>query len=134
VPGRPQNEHGSAARAEAPDLAAPDQGLRLVDSRGMYAELIGSIRRECADHLIVFNAEHLRRILAKYATYYNEMRTHVSLGKDAPRARPMERFGDVLAWQAHQVPAAAAPCGRSCVAGSSPQFHSGRKPCTDSPL
>src|ERR1700730_7023998 len=38
-------------------------------------------RRECTDHLIAFNAEHLRRILAKYAIYYNEVRTHVSLGK-----------------------------------------------------
>src|ERR1700730_3243422 len=39
-----------------------------------YAErLIGSVRCECTDHLIAFNAEHLRRILAKYAIYYNEM-------------------------------------------------------------
>jgi len=59
--------------------------------------LIGSIRRECTDHLIVVNAEHLRRILAKYATYYNEVRTHVSLGKDAPGTRPIERFGDIAA-------------------------------------
>jgi ferritin-like metal-binding protein YciE len=50
-----------------------------------YAErLIGSIRCECTDHLIAFNADHLRRIFAKYAIYYNEMRTHISLGKDAP--------------------------------------------------
>jgi transposase InsO family protein len=63
-----------------------------------YVErLIGSIRRECTDHLIAFNAEHLRRILAKYATYYNEGRTHVSLGKDAPETRPIERFGDIVA-------------------------------------
>jgi len=47
--------------------------------------------------MIAFNADHLRRILAKYAIYYNEMRTHVSLGKDAPRTRPIERFGD---WRA----------------------------------
>jgi hypothetical protein len=47
--------------------------------------------------LIAFNAEHLRRILAKYAIYYNEARTHVSLGKDAPCTRPIERFGDVVA-------------------------------------
>src|SRR6516162_8991612 len=47
-----------------------------------YAErLIGSIRRECTDHLIVLNAEHLRRILAKYVAYYNDVRTHVSLGR-----------------------------------------------------
>src|ERR1700737_207588 len=63
-----------------------------------YAErLIGSVWRECTDHLIAFNADHLRRILAKYAIYYNEMRTHVSLGKDAPCTRPIERFGD---WRA----------------------------------
>ena len=65
---------------------------------GYVERLIGSIRRECTDHLLVFNAEHLRRILAKYATYYNEVRTHVSLGKDAPCRRPVERFGDIVAY------------------------------------
>jgi hypothetical protein len=49
------------------------------------------------DHLIAFNAEHLRQILAKYAIYYNEVRTHVSLGKDAPSTRPIERFGEAVA-------------------------------------
>src|SRR5271166_4961833 len=43
------------------------------------------------------NAEHLRRILAKYASYYNELRTHVSLEKDAPYPRPVARFGDIVA-------------------------------------
>jgi hypothetical protein len=56
-----------------------------------------SVRRECTDHLVAFNAEHLRRILVKYATYYNEMRAHVSLGKDAPYTRLIERIGDVVA-------------------------------------
>src|SRR5262249_3438322 len=65
---------------------------------GYVERLIGSIRRECTDHLLVFNAEHLRRILAKYATYYNEVRTHVSLGKDAPCRRPVERLGDIVAY------------------------------------
>ena len=64
---------------------------------GYVEHLIGSIRRECTDHLIAFNAQHLRRILAKYAIYYNEGRTHVSLGKDAPYTRPIERFGDIVA-------------------------------------
>ena len=50
---------------------------------GYVERLIGSIRRECTDHLLVFNAEHLRRILTKYARYYNEGRTHVSLRKVA---------------------------------------------------
>src|SRR5260370_12898302 len=65
---------------------------------GYVERLIGSIRRECTDHLLVFNAEHLRRILAKYATYYNVVRTHVSLGKDAHCRRPVERFGDIVAY------------------------------------
>jgi hypothetical protein len=65
---------------------------------GCVERLIGSIRRECTDHVIVFNAEHLRRILAKYAAYYNEVRTHVSLQKDAPCRRPIERFGDIVAY------------------------------------
>jgi len=65
---------------------------------GYVERLIGSIRRECTDHLIVFNAEHLQRILAGYAAYYNEMRTHVSLGKDAPVTRPVERRGDIVAY------------------------------------
>jgi hypothetical protein len=60
--------------------------------------LIGSVRRECTDHLIVFNADHFRRILATYAAYYNEVRTHVSLGKDAPFTRPVAQFGDIVAY------------------------------------
>jgi Integrase core domain len=59
--------------------------------------LIGSDRRECTDHLIAFNVDHLQRILVSYATDYNEMRTHVSLGKDAPRTRLIERIGEVVA-------------------------------------
>src|ERR1700694_2615445 len=49
---------------------------------GHVERRIGSIRRECADHLIVLNEEHLRRILAKFFAYYNGWRPHVSLGKD----------------------------------------------------
>jgi transposase InsO family protein len=63
---------------------------------GYVERLIGSIRSECTDHLIVFSAEHLRRILAKYASYYNEVRTHVALGKDAPCTRAIERYGEIV--------------------------------------
>src|SRR5471030_2133109 len=51
---------------------------------GFAERLIGSIRRECVDHFIVLGEEHLRRILRAYAGYYNEIRTHRSLDKDAP--------------------------------------------------
>ena len=71
--------------------------LRAPWQNGYVERLIGSIRRECTDHLIVVNAGHLQRILAKYATYYNGVRSHVSLGKDAPDTRLIERFGDIVA-------------------------------------
>jgi transposase InsO family protein len=61
-----------------------------------YVErLIGSIRRECLDHMIVFGEAHLRRILGAYAAYYNESRTHRSLNKDAPFHRAIERLGTI---------------------------------------
>ena len=57
-----------------------------------YAErLVGSIRRDCLDHVIVFGEAHLRRILKAFANYYNGIRTHLSLKKDAPFARSIER-------------------------------------------
>ena len=53
-----------------------------------YAErLVGSVRRECLDHLIVLGEQHLRRILKSYFAYYLRSRTHLSLGKDAPEPR-----------------------------------------------
>jgi hypothetical protein len=58
---------------------------------GFAERLIGSIRRECADHIIVFGEAHLRRILRSYACYYNGIRTHRSLDKDAPISRPVQR-------------------------------------------
>ncbi len=61
-----------------------------------FAEwLIGSIRRECVDHLIVLGERHLRRILRCYAHYYNDMRTHRSLNKDAPISRAVQRIGNI---------------------------------------
>ena len=50
---------------------------------------IGSIRRECLDHLIVFNERHLRRVLSSYRDYYHRTRTHLSLMKDCPAHRPV---------------------------------------------
>src|ERR1700692_3874450 len=60
---------------------------------GFAERLIGSIRRECLDHIIVLGEEHLRRILKNYAAYYNGVRTHRSLNKDAPISRPVQRSG-----------------------------------------
>jgi hypothetical protein len=62
---------------------------------GFVERLIGSIRRECVDHIIILGEAHLRRILKSYASYYNEIRTHRSLGKDAPISRPVQRAGSL---------------------------------------
>ena len=65
-----------------------------------YAErLIGSIRRDCLDHVVVFSERHLRHLLHSYQEYYNEVRTHLSLHKDAPVPRRILRVGRV-----HPVP------------------------------
>jgi len=50
---------------------------------------IGSIRRECLDHVVVFNERHLRRVLSTYVDYYHRTRTHLSLDKDCPESRPI---------------------------------------------
>ena len=53
-----------------------------------YAErVIGSIRRECIDHVIILGERHLKRIISEYVDYYNQVRTHLSLEKDAPEYR-----------------------------------------------
>jgi transposase InsO family protein len=62
---------------------------------GFAERLIGSIRRECLDHLVVLSEAHLRRILQAYARYYNKIRTHRSLDKDAPISRPVQRIGNI---------------------------------------
>ena len=59
-----------------------------------FAErLIGSICRECLDHVLVLGERHLRRILACYFAYYHQARTHLSLDKDTPDGRPIEPAG-----------------------------------------
>ena len=63
-----------------------------------YAErLIGSIRRECTDHVVVLGEQHLRHILLSYLNYYNALRTHLSLGKDAPVPRAVQALGRIVA-------------------------------------
>ena len=63
-----------------------------------YAErLIGSIRRESLDHIVVFGERHLRHVLSCYMNYYNTVRTHLSLGKDAPIPRPAQTLGCIRA-------------------------------------
>jgi transposase InsO family protein len=62
---------------------------------GFAERLIGSIRRECVDHIAVLSEAHLRRILQYYARYYNDIRTHRSLDKDAPVSRLVQLTGSI---------------------------------------
>jgi putative transposase len=66
-----------------------------------YVErVIGSIRRECLDYIVIFNERHLRRVLSTYIDYYHQTRTHLSLDKDCPDPRPVmpPRIGRVIAF------------------------------------
>jgi len=63
--------------------------VRVAHSRGSG--------RDCLDHVLIFGERHLRRILTLYSVYYNETRTHLGLGKDAPQPRPIQRCGTLLA-------------------------------------
>jgi transposase InsO family protein len=71
--------------------------VRSPWQNGHVERLIGSIRRECLDHIVVFGEAHLRRVLATYTSYYNELRTHLSLSKDSPGYRPVQRYGQLAA-------------------------------------
>jgi len=63
---------------------------------GCVERLISSIRQECLDHVVVLGGAHLRHILKAYVSYYNAVRTHLSLSKDAPIHRPIHRFGRII--------------------------------------
>jgi hypothetical protein len=63
---------------------------------GYCERAIGSIRRECLDHVVVFGERHLRHPLRSYATYYNSARTHLSVNKDAPSPRTVHAVGRIL--------------------------------------
>jgi transposase InsO family protein len=60
---------------------------------GFVERLIGSIRSESVDHIIVLGEVHLRQILQSYARYYNDIRTHQPLDKDGPVSRPVQQTG-----------------------------------------
>ena len=57
---------------------------------GYCERVIGTIRRECLDHVIVLSERHLRRVLKEYLAYYHRSRTHLGLEKDAPEPRAVQ--------------------------------------------
>jgi transposase InsO family protein len=90
--------HAVTKRLAAMGIRDHPTAPRSPWQNGHAERLIGSIRRDCLDHVVVFGEAHLRRILAAYATYYNDVRTHLALDKDAPLRRPIQRVGQIAAW------------------------------------
>ncbi len=80
-------------------MGIPDRPIspRSPWQNGYAERLIGTLRRECLDRMLIFGEAHLRRILSMYAIYYNKSRTHLSLHKDAPLHRAIQRSGTVVA-------------------------------------
>src|SRR5712664_2215853 len=80
--------HAVTKRLAAMGIRDHPMAPRSPWQNGHAERLIGSIRRECLDHLVIFGEAHLRQILKAYADYYNNVRPHLSLAKDAPLIRP----------------------------------------------
>ncbi len=87
--------HAVPRRLAAMGIRDRPTAPRSPRQNGHAERLIGSIRRECLDHVVIVGEAHLRRVLATYADYYNELRTHRSLTKDTPLYRLVERLGTV---------------------------------------
>jgi Integrase core domain len=75
----------------------PTATARSLWQDGHVERLMGSIRRESLDHLIAFEEAQLRRVLKNYASYYNQVRTHLSLDKKAPDPRRPQKLGPIAA-------------------------------------
>jgi transposase InsO family protein len=91
--------YGRAFRSRVRAMGIRDRPIspRAPWQHGHVERLIGTVRRECLDRVLIFGEAHLRRILSSYAAYYNEVRPHLALGKDAPLRRPVQRSGVILA-------------------------------------
>jgi len=86
-------------RVQAMGIAEVITAPRSPWQNAYVERVIGSIRRECLDHIVIFNERHLRRVLSSYVDYYQRTRTHLSLDKDCPDPRPIQlpRIGRVVA-------------------------------------
>ena len=78
------------SRVEAMNIAEVITAPRSPWQNAYVERVIGSIRRECLDHLVIFNERHLRRVMSSYVDYYQRTRTHLSLDKDCPDSRPIQ--------------------------------------------
>jgi transposase InsO family protein len=80
-------------RVEAMGITEVVTAPRSPRQNAYVERVIGSIRRECLDHIVIFNERHLRRLMSSYLDYYHRSRTHLSLDKDCPTLAPSCRAG-----------------------------------------
>jgi transposase InsO family protein len=84
------HRQGFRSRVEAMGITEVITAPRSPWQNAYVERVIGSIRRECLDHLVIFNEPHLRRVLSSYVDYCQRTRTHLSLDKDCPDSRPIQ--------------------------------------------
>jgi len=89
--------HVFTARMRAMGIRDRPISPGLPWQNGCAERLIGTLRRECLDQVVIFSEMHLRRILSAYAAYYNQARPHLALQKDAPLHRAVQRSGAIVA-------------------------------------
>ena len=89
--------YGAVVRRRLRAMGIRDKPIALGSPwQNCFAErLIGTIRRECVDHVIAWDEQHLHQVLKSYANYYDTSRTHRSLDKDAPVSHPVQRIGRI---------------------------------------
>ena len=88
--------HVFTSRVKAMGIRDRPISPRSPWQNGIAERLIGTLRRECLDQMMIFSEAHLRRILSVYAAYYNHARTHLALQKDAPLHRAVQRSGAIV--------------------------------------
>jgi transposase InsO family protein len=89
--------HAVLSRLRAMGIRDRPIAVRSPWQNGCAERLIGSVRRDCLDHVVVLGERHLRHLLYAYQKYCNEARTHLSLEKDAPIPRAVQAIGQTLA-------------------------------------
>jgi transposase InsO family protein len=89
--------HAFTSRVQAMGIRDQPISPRSPGQNGHMERLIGTVRRECLDRMLIFGESHLRRVLAFYAANYNQARTHLALQKDAPLHRSVLRSGAIVA-------------------------------------
>jgi transposase InsO family protein len=88
--------HVFTSRVRAMGIRDRPLSSRSPWQNGIAERLIGTLRRECLDQLLIFGEAHLRRTLSAYTVYYNQACTHLALKKDAPLHRAVQRSGVIV--------------------------------------